>query len=53
MIEDFFYLDEGQIKITAASVGIGSKRWTSINESEITDEIINAKCSKIVLMFYQ
>lgn len=42
MSEDFFYLDEGQIKITAASVGIGSKRWTSINESEITDE--NYKC---------
>lgn len=37
MIEDIFYLDEGQIKITAASVGIGSSRWTCINESDIDD----------------
>ncbi len=45
MSEDFFYLDEGKIKITAASVGIGSKRWTSIKESEITEE--NYKCKMI------
>ncbi len=38
MIEEIFYLDEGHIKITAASVGISSRRWTSINASEITDD---------------
>ena len=27
MIEEIFYLDEGHIKITAASVGISSRRW--------------------------
>lgn len=38
MVEEIFYLDEGHIKITAASVGISSRRWTSINASEITDD---------------
>ena len=37
MIEEIFYLDEGHIKITAASVGISSRRWTSIDASEIVD----------------
>jgi hypothetical protein len=38
MIEEIFYLDEGHIKITAASVGISSSRWTSIRDNEIKDE---------------
>jgi hypothetical protein len=38
MIEEIFYLDEGQLKITAASVGISSRRWTSIKDSEIKNE---------------
>lgn len=38
MIEEIFYLDEGHIKITAASVGISSRRWTSIKDSEIKNE---------------
>lgn len=38
MIEEIYYLDEGYIKITAASVGISRRRWTSINASEITDD---------------
>lgn len=37
MIEDLYFLDEGHLTITAASVGIGSKRWTCILESEIND----------------
>lgn len=37
MIEDIFFQDEGQVRITAASVGISRLRWTSIRE----DEIIN------------
>lgn len=41
MIEDIFYLDEGRIKITAASVGIGLSRWICIKENEIT--LINYK----------
>lgn len=35
MIEDIFFQDEGQVKITAASVGISRLRWTSIKENEI------------------
>lgn len=35
MIEDFFFLDEGQVKITAASVGISKKRWTAIKENDM------------------
>ncbi|MBK9554686.1 MAG: hypothetical protein WBP31_14570 [Chitinophagales bacterium] len=35
MIEDIFFQDEGQVKITAASVGISRLRWTSVKESEI------------------
>ncbi|MPS75054.1 MAG: hypothetical protein E2590_18155 [Chryseobacterium sp.] len=35
MIEDIFFQDEGQVKITAASVGISRLRWTSINETDI------------------
>ncbi len=38
MIEEIFYLDEGHLKITAASVGISSRRWTSIKDSEIENE---------------
>lgn len=38
MIEEIFYLDEGHIKITAASVGISSRRWICINASEINDD---------------
>jgi len=35
MTEDIYFLDEGQVKITAASVGISRKRWTAIRENEI------------------
>ncbi len=35
MIEEIFYLDEGHIKITAASVGISGRRWTCINATTI------------------
>lgn len=35
MIEDIFYLDEARIKLTAASVGIGRSRWTSIKKGDI------------------
>jgi hypothetical protein len=38
MIEEIFYLDEGHIEITAASVGISSRRWSCINASEVNDE---------------
>jgi hypothetical protein len=38
MIEEIFYLDEGHVKITAASVGISSKRWTCINSDLITED---------------
>ena len=39
MIEDIFFQDEGQVKITAASVGISRLRWTSVKESEINSNI--------------
>lgn len=35
MIDDFFYLDEGTVRVTAASVGISKSRWTSVRESDI------------------
>src|SRR5690606_20435711 len=35
LIEDFFFLDDGQVKITVASVGISKHRWVYVNESEI------------------
>ena len=35
MREETFYLDEGHVKITAASVGISSRRWTCINAATI------------------
>lgn len=35
MIEDLYYLEEGQVRITAASVGISKQRWISVNEEEI------------------
>jgi hypothetical protein len=35
MIEEIFYLDEGHINITAASVGISGRRWTCINATTI------------------
>jgi hypothetical protein len=38
MTEELFYLDEGHIKITAASVGISARRWTSIKEDEIVGD---------------
>ncbi len=38
MIEDLFFLDEGQVKITAASVGISKQRWVHVKESEINSE---------------
>ena len=46
MIEELFYLDEGHIKITAASVGISRKRWTSIKEVEIKDDNYQSIMSK-------
>lgn len=38
MIEEIFFQDEGQVKITAASVGISKLRWTFINENEIDND---------------
>jgi hypothetical protein len=38
MIEELYFLDEGQVKITAASVGISKQRWTSIKEVEIRSD---------------
>ncbi|MBK7811890.1 MAG: hypothetical protein IPI50_11775 [Saprospiraceae bacterium] len=35
MIEDIFFQDDGQVRITAASVGISRLRWTSVREEEI------------------
>jgi hypothetical protein len=37
MVEDFYFLDEGQVKITAASVGISRQRWTVVKEDEICE----------------
>lgn len=38
MVEDLYFLDEGQVKITAASVGISQQRWAYVKESEISSE---------------
>lgn len=38
MIEDIYFLDDGQVKITAATVGISKLRWTSVKELEISTE---------------
>jgi len=38
MIEEIYYLDEGYIKITAASVGISNRRWTCIKASDIYND---------------
>ncbi len=38
MEAELFYLDEGHVKVTAASVGISKKRWTSIEEGEIKNQ---------------
>lgn len=38
MIEDFYFLDDGSVKITAASVGISRQRWVCINEEEINSK---------------
>ena len=35
MIEDIFFQDEGQVRITAASIGISRSRWISVKEDEI------------------
>jgi len=35
MIEDIYFLDEGKVKITAASVGISRERWTYVKEEDI------------------
>ena len=35
MFEDFYFLDEGNVKITAASVGISRKRWTHATEEDV------------------
>ena len=37
MIAELHYLDEGHLKITAASVGISCSRWTHIHEKDIKD----------------
>ncbi|WP_338734020.1 hypothetical protein [Mangrovimonas cancribranchiae] len=39
MIEDLYFLDDGKVKISAATVGISKKRWEYIHESE--DDGIN------------
>ena len=42
MFEDFYFLDEGQVNITAASVGISKNRWAHVIENEIdSKEYIN------------
>jgi hypothetical protein len=38
MLEEFYYLDPNIIKVTAASVGISSKRWTGIKENQIEND---------------
>src|ERR1044072_6126795 len=38
MVEEIFYLEEGAVRITAASVGISSTRWTSIDVEKIEDD---------------
>ena len=38
MIEEIYYLDEAQVKVTAATVGISYRRWTCIEASDITDD---------------
>jgi hypothetical protein len=38
MIEDLYFLDDEQVKITAASVGISKQRWAYVKESEINSE---------------
>ena len=38
MIEDIYFQDEGQVKVSAASVGISKLRWTSVKEEEIKSE---------------
>lgn len=38
MTEEDFYLDEGHVKITAASIGISRKRWEKITEAEIQND---------------
>ena len=37
MIEDIYFQDEGQVRITAASVGISKIRWTSVKQEEIDE----------------
>lgn len=37
MIEDFFFQDEGHVKIIAASVGISKLRWTCSKTGEATE----------------
>ncbi len=37
MIEDIYFLDEGQVRIIAASVGISRQRWTYVKEEEISN----------------
>lgn len=37
MTEDFYFLDEGNVKISAASVGISRQRWSCIKENEISN----------------
>lgn len=35
MLDHIYFYDEGQVKITAASVGISRVRWVAINETDI------------------
>lgn len=35
MFEDYYFLDEGHVKITAATVGISRKRWIHANEEDV------------------
>lgn len=39
MLEDIYFKDEGKVKITAASVGVGRRRWTSVNNLNDVSEI--------------
>ncbi|MBN1634493.1 MAG: hypothetical protein JW917_10030 [Ignavibacteria bacterium] len=39
MTEDIYFLDEGIVGITAASVGISRQRWTSVNEKALKNNL--------------
>ncbi len=46
MIEEFYFLDQGNVRMTAASVGISRRRWVSANSAEIETNSYIEKMSK-------